>query len=84
MKFGEVIEQLKDGAVASRQSWNGADQFIFLVDGAEHGGQTFKPYIAINDVRGDISPWTPTAVDMLEEDWLIASQEEDPSLIARV
>ena len=75
MKFGEVIEQLKDGALAAREGWNGADQFVFLVDGATHNEQTFRPYIALNDVRGDISPWTPTAVDMLEEDWYVSRDE---------
>lgn len=76
MKFGEIIEEMKNGAVASREGWNGADQFVFLVDGATHNEQVFKPYIAINDVRGDISPWTPTAVDLLEEDWFVAREDE--------
>lgn len=71
MNFAETLEHLKTGGVAAREGWNGADQFVFLVPGGEQGGQVFKPYIAINDVRGEISPWTPTAVDLLEEDWIV-------------
>ena len=77
MNFGTTLERLKEGAAASRQGWNGVGQFLFLVDGQTHGDQEFAPYIAINDVRGTISPWTPTAVDLLADDWICGTVEKD-------
>lgn len=74
MKFGEVVEVLKDEGIARRHGWNNIDQFIFIVPGSTiEDGQEFGSYIAINDARGVIRPWTPSASDILEEDWEVAT-----------
>lgn len=75
MKFGEAVEHLKAGGVALREGWHGVDQFIFLVEGATVEGQVFAPYIASNDALGTVSPWLPTAIDVLAEDWSIANAD---------
>lgn len=75
MKFGEAVEVLKEEGIARRQAWPGVDHFIFMVpgNGPQEAGQEFGPYIAINDARGVIHPWTPSASDILGEDWEVAT-----------
>ena len=66
MDFSRVLQYLKDGAVARRESWSG-NKSIFLakeVDG-------MLPFFCINTKDGHKGVYTATACDLLAEDWVV-------------
>ena len=66
MDFSRVLQYLKDGAVARRESWSG-NKSIFLakdVDG-------MLPFFGINTKDGHKGVYTATACDLLAEDWVV-------------
>ena len=66
MDFSRVLQYLKDGAVARRESWSG-NKSIFLakeVDG-------MLPFFCINTKDGHKGVYTATACDLLAEDWMV-------------
>ncbi len=80
--FGQVIEALKKGQIASRLGWNGKGIFIELQVPDEHSKMT-SPYIFIDttglqtdnpDAPKSRVPWLASQTDMLAEDWIIKSK----------
>ena len=77
MKFGDAIEELKNGNKLARSGWNGKGIFIELQIPDEHSKMS-HPYIFI-DTTGLVSdndkaprslvPWLASQTDMLSEDW---------------
>ena len=84
MNFGQALELLKQGKKVARQGWNGKGQFIYYVpDGrypartdvakeimAEDGKVSYRAYLAIKTVQGDVVPWVASQTDLIEEDWV--------------
>ena len=79
MKFGEAIEEMKNGKKVARKGWNGKGMFIELQT-PDAGSKMTSPYIFI-DTTGLQSnnglapkstvPWLASQTDMLSEDWAI-------------
>jgi hypothetical protein len=79
MKFGEVIEVLKQGKSVYRQGWNGKGLFATLQVPDEHSKMT-RPYLYLTSPSGSTNqygddprehrvPWIPGITDILAEDW---------------
>ena len=66
MDFSRVLQYLKDGAVARRESWSG-NKSIFLAKDADG----MLPFFCINTKDGHKGVYTATACDLLAEDWMV-------------
>lgn len=66
MDFSRVLQYLKDGAVARRESWSG-NKSIFLAKEANG----MLPFFCINTKDGHKGVYTATACDLLAEDWVV-------------
>jgi len=85
MNFSDALKRIKLGERLFRKGWNGANQFIFMVEGSEFEvnrkpllgiyprGTTIKylPHIDIKTVDGSVVPWICSQGDMFAEDWAI-------------
>ncbi len=84
MHFGEALEAMKLGFKVKRRPWSD-DEYLILVEyGNQTKGDRKAGVVKIEDgefrvvysyialVTADIfMPWTPTHLDILEEDWLM-------------
>lgn len=66
MDFSRVLQYLKNGAVARRESWSG-NKSIFLAKEVDE----MLPFFCINTKDGHKGVYTATACDLLAEDWMI-------------
>ena len=66
MDFSRVLQYLKDGAVARRESWSG-NKSIFLAKEVDE----MLPFFCINTKDGHKGIYTATACDLLAEDWMV-------------
>lgn len=85
LTFGLAIEALKLGKKVARKGWNGADMFLYLVQGSEfevnrpplntiypEGTKVkYRPHIDLKTADGSIATWSPSGSDALAEDWFI-------------
>lgn len=82
LSFGQAIERIKEGKKLARKGWNGKNQFVFLVKGAELqnslkygygeylGEPTVVSALAIKTTSNHIQiGWLASQTDMLAEDW---------------
>lgn len=81
--FGDAIKALKAGKKVTREGWNGADMYLYLVPGQEfksltpHAIETFgemtpyRQYLALKTAQGDVATWSPSNSDVLSDDWII-------------
>lgn len=82
MKFGEALELVKNGYKASRQGWNGKEQYIELATNISYvngmgevvnvnheaiGNQA----IAFVGTSGIQLGWLASQADMLANDWIV-------------
>lgn len=74
MKFEEVLPQLKNGAKVIRQNWQGAEEYVRLVETTELAGVTLTPYFVINVTGEGYTVFQPTVCDILADDWVIVSE----------
>lgn len=66
MDFSHVLQYLKDGAVARRESWSG-NKSIFLAKEVDE----MLPFFCINTKDGHKGVYAATACDLLAEDWVV-------------
>ena len=66
MDFSRVLQYLKDGAVARRESWSG-NKSIFLAKEVDE----MLPFFCINTKDSHKGVYTATACDLLAEDWMV-------------
>lgn len=85
MTFGLAMEALKAGKRVARAGWNGAGQFVYLVQASSYPAQTgiakayfgadamvpYRAYLALKTAQGDVATWVPSCSDALAEDWQI-------------
>lgn len=84
LDFGMAVRALKMGKRISRQGWNGAGMWVFLLEGSNqlasiHGfgfGEylnepTFRDAMFMKTVDNQLVPWTVSQTDALAEDWEI-------------
>lgn len=84
MGFDKVIVGLKLGNQYCREGWNGADMFIYLVQGSATTAEyppllgiylkgtkvDHLPHIDMKTATGEHVPWLASQTDMLANDWL--------------
>ena len=82
MNFGEALEAIKQGKLATRNGWNGKNMFIFLREGRQitgvdpntpmGGDFESLPHICMKTVDNKCCVgWLASQIDMLAEDWEI-------------
>ena len=87
MNFGQVLEQLKQGAKVSHEGWNGKGMFLYYVPANkypasrnEHGTMIgvfeddmipYGAYIAMKTAQNNVVPWLASQTDVLAEDWYV-------------
>lgn len=85
LTFGMAIEALKLGERVARAGWNGAGQFVYLVQANSYQAQTgiakayfgadamvpYRAYLALKTAQGDVATWAPSCSDALADDWQI-------------
>lgn len=81
MTFGDAIKHIKDGGKASREGWNGKDQYIELatcisyknirgeIVNADHK-DIGNDAIAFVGTRGIQLGWLASQADILADDWV--------------
>lgn len=83
MNFGQAIEAAKSGKKISREGWNGAGMYAYIVPAASYPAQTdvarnefggsvpYRSYWALKTAQNDVATWAPSGSDSLAEDWQI-------------
>lgn len=83
VNFGTAIEAAKQGKKVTREGWNGAKMFAYIVPAASYPAQTeaaketfgelvpYRAYWALKTAQNDIAMWSPSGSDSLAEDWVI-------------
>ena len=85
MTFGEALETIKTGKKAQREGWNGAGQYVYYVPAGHYapcteagkelvgadGKVSYRPYLALKTVQGDVVPWLASQSDLLSDDWRV-------------
>lgn len=73
MKFGEVLELLKEGKCVSRQGWNGKNMYVTKTKlYTPENIQIDNDCLVLYNVHGSYNTWIPSITDLLAEDWKIA------------
>ena len=84
MKFEEVLPLLKNGKSIFREGWNGKNQFVFILKGAElqngleygYGEYEMEPTFVDTLVLRNaqnllVVGWVPSMGDLFAKDWEI-------------
>ena len=84
MSFGMAVEAAKRGCKVSRNGWNGAGMFAYIVPANSYPAQTemikgafegdmvpYREYWALKTAQNDVSTWAPSGSDSLANDWCI-------------
>ena len=82
MNFGEALQKVKLGKKIARKSWNGKNQFVFMVDGDSLndavGHANIGDWSDCSDVLAIYTSnkvvqvgWLATQTDMLANDWYV-------------
>lgn len=85
MDFSEALMEIKRGKKLAREGWNGKDMFVFLVKGSEFNVNrpplsdiyelgtpiSYCGHIDMKLADGRIMVWSPSQIDMLENDWFV-------------
>ena len=82
MKFGEAIEFVKSGYKASRDGWNGKEQYIELATNISYVNRSGEVVNVNHDAIGNQAiafvgtsgiqlGWLASQADMLANDWIV-------------
>ncbi len=89
MNFGDALKACKAGKKIQRAGWNGKDMWLVFVPGSNVTvtagrplaeifpiGQTisYHPHIDMKAADGSVFCWNPNQLDMLSDDWQLATQ----------
>lgn len=81
--FSQALIALKQGEKLTRVSWNGPNQFVYLVPPNSYKAQTpaarerfgemvpYRAYFALVTAQNDVATWAPSASDVLAIDWKV-------------
>ena len=83
--FGSALAKLKSGQRVTRKGWNGADQFLYYVEGSTFPVTRpplsdflatgtlvdYLPHIDMRTAQGTFVPWLASQTDILAEDWVV-------------
>lgn len=79
LSFSDMLDHLRGGdrrCWARRYGWNGTGMMIGIM-AVEPSGDMDREYLWILGADGMRSPWTPSQVDILANDWEVLSAHED-------
>ena len=74
MTFGDAIQVLKNGERVAREGWNGKGMWLKL-QVPDANSKMSLPYIYMFTATKDQVPWLASQTDMLAEDWVMVSDE---------
>ena len=74
MHFGDALTLLKAGHKLERKGWNGKGMWVELQT-PDSGSKMTLPYLFLSYPDGRTVPWLASQTDMLEEDWMIKTEE---------
>jgi hypothetical protein len=86
MDFGGALKALKDDMKATREGWDAPGRYVFVQDthftGSKHtpydpDATVFHPFLMVHHPNGSYEAWSPSGVDLLADDWLVASPDGD-------
>lgn len=66
--FSWALQKLKQGFKLTRKGWNGKGMWCALQVHDPHSKMK-RPYLYLKDVNDLLGPWTPSATDLLADDW---------------
>ena len=72
--FGDAIQALKGGLKVSRKGWNGANMYLWWIEGAKQSKpeNEILPCICMRTVDYKTQPgWLASQSDILAEDWML-------------
>lgn len=86
--FEYALIQLKSGKKMTRQGWNGAGQFVYMVPPASYPAQTgaakeyfgtdamvpYGAYLALKNAQDLVVVWQPSVGDLFAMDWSVVPQ----------
>ena len=77
MTFSDALNQLKEGAMLTREGWNGKGLFV-MAQFPDENSKMGVPYLYINATAlgGSRAPWVPSQTDLFAEDWRMVVLEE--------
>ncbi|KRM05562.1 MAG: DUF2829 domain-containing protein [Liquorilactobacillus ghanensis] len=71
MKFEQALPLLRQGKKVVRQTWQGGEEYIFLVTKPVFASQPVNPYFLIKtNETPALSMFQPTSCDLLADDWI--------------
>lgn len=78
--FSDALMWLKEGKRVQRAGWNGAGQWVVLIDPGNamytKGGASapMQPCLGLKNAQGNMQPgWVPSMGDLMAEDWQVVS-----------
>lgn len=78
--FSDALMWLKEGKRVQRAGWNGAGQWVVLIDPGNamytKGGASapMQPCLGLKNSQGNMQPgWVPSMGDLLADDWLVVA-----------
>lgn len=84
MNFGQALEAIQEGKSVCRSGWNGADQFVYKLEGSKLasaagygfgeylGEPTFGDMLVLRNAQNRLNAWVPSTGDLFANDWAIA------------
>ena len=70
MDFGDAIKAMKEGKAVHRTIWMGTQARIKMQMPDEYSKMSIA-YLYIENEQGVRVPWSPSQLDMLQEDWSV-------------
>lgn len=82
LSFADALTSLKNGALVSREGWNGKGMWLVLVQPMRgaityHRGQSYRslPWIGMKTTDDSFVPWLASQTDLLADDWCVVEVE---------
>jgi len=76
VQFDEVIKKIKEDEKAYRIGWGVPGKYISVHKPTKEE-KVRKEYIAVWSPYSEFTPWTPTALDLLADDWVVGDPVRD-------
>lgn len=70
MGFDEALKKLKEDMKAYRIGWAVPGKYVILYKPVS-GDPIRKPYLAQWNPYSELTPWSPTTIDLLANDWVV-------------
>ena len=73
LTFSQALNEIKLGYKAKRVAWKGRSKYVILKKSSD---PLEMSYLQLVYDDGSSAPWTATRCDLVEEDWVVITNEE--------